>query len=168
MQLLRKVIAVVVCLLAFTGVKGVAETTVLPTYTTTHTPDEAEAFFSFPSGESERYYTDPLVAVIIEAVYADGVALTGLPTDAAKGTVGTNTFRPVLPSRMIYRLSCKNFISARSRDIDGTLAFKRYEIPMDSKKIEINFRIRYPNGRMSQEMMLVSLNAYEFRAINDK
>lgn len=147
-----------------------AAPTAIPTFTTTHAPDDAEqGWFTFPSGDTDLYYTNPMVAVAIEAVYADGVTLTPMPIDsAARNDLDTKTYRPVLPARMLYRLNCREVVTARSRDINGALEFKRYDIPMDAKKIEISYRVRYPNGRISQEMMLVSLIGYEFKSINDK
>ena len=158
------------CLFIFLGAVLEGAPTAIPTFTTTHTQEDGEqGYFMFPSGDADLYYTNAMVAVAIEAVYADGVTLTPMPFDvSSRGDVDTKTFRPVLPSRMLYRLNCREVITAKSRDIRGSLDFKRYDIPMDAKKIEISYRVRYPNGRISQEMMLVSLNAYEFKATNDK
>lgn len=155
------------CLALTVGLQA-APTSIL-TDTTTHVPDDAETFFSFPSGDADSFYTDAMVAVIVESVYADGVALTALPYEGAlRAQIGTKSFRPVLPSRMLYRLSCRDFISAKSRDKKGGLDLRQYEIPMDSKKIEISYRIRYPSGYISQEMQIISLSAYEFKTVNDK
>ena len=146
-----------------------AAPTVVLTYTTTHVPDDAETVFCFPTGDAVSFYTDAMVAVIVEAVYADGVTLTAMPYEGElRAQIGSRTFRPVLPSRMVYRLHCRDFISAKSRDKKGGLDLRRYEIPMDAKKIEISYRIRYPSGQISQEMHIVSMSAYEFKAINDK
>jgi len=160
--------AFLITFFAFT-VSLCAAPTAIPTYTTTHVPDDGETYFSFPSGESDSYYTDASVAVVVEAVYADGVTLTAVPYEGTqRGEIGTKTFRPVLPSRMIYRLHCRSFVSAKSRDKKGGLDLRLYDIPMDAKKIEISYRVRYPTGYISQEMQLVSLSAYEFKTVNDK
>ena len=138
-------------------------------FTTTHIPNDEAAHFSFPSGESESYYTDAMLALKVESVYADGVALTAMPHDSTlRSHIKANIYRPVLPTKMIYQLHYRQFISVLSRSKSGVANLVSYEIPMDAKKIEISYRVRYPNGKISQEMSVTSLSSYDFKEVNDK
>ncbi len=76
--------------------------------------------------------------------------------------IKANIYRPVLPTKMIYRLHYRQFISVLSRSKSGVANLVSYEIPMDAKKIEISYRVRYPNGKISQEMSVTSLSSYDF------
>lgn len=138
-------------------------------FTTTHVPGSEDWQFLFPSVQAERYYTEAFLAVKIDAVYADGVALVAEPHESTlKQHIEGRMFRPVLPTRMMYRLDSRQFISVISRDKSGGLSLVSYTIPLDAAKIEISYRIRLPDGKMSAPMQLVSLSSYDFKKVDDK
>lgn len=138
-------------------------------FTTTHVPGMEFWQFLFPSAQAERYYSEAFLAVKIEAVYADGVALVAEPHESTlKQHIEGRMFRPVLPTRMMYRLDSRQFISVISREKSGGLSLVSYTIPLDAAKIEILYRIRLPGGRMSAPMQLISLSSYDFKKVDDK
>ncbi|MFT3782651.1 MAG: hypothetical protein QM790_11605 [Nibricoccus sp.] len=157
-----------VLLIAITAARLCAAPTVLFTYTMTHVINDERIEFAFPSGEDDKYYTNANIAVVIQAVYVDGLTITGMPYQGGlRSDLDTNIYQPVLPTRMVYHLPAANLVSAKNRDAKGRLDFERFDVPIDAKKIEIVYRIRYPNGRLSGEMQLVSLGR-EASVLNEK
>jgi hypothetical protein len=140
-----------------------------PSFTTTHFPGEEDRQFLFPTPQAERYYTEAFLALKIEAVYVDGAALVAEPHESTlKQHIEGRIFRPVLPTRMMYRLDSRQFISVTSRDKTGGMNLVSYTIPIDASKIEITYRIRFPDGKVSGPMQVVSLSAYDFKKVDDK
>lgn len=152
---------------AFASLVSAADAT--PSFTTTHIPGVDFWQFLFPSIAAERYYTESFLAVKIEAIYADGVELVAEPHDSPlKHHIEGRTYRPILPTKMLYRLDSREFISVASRDKSGDLNLVKYTIPLDAAKIEISYRIRFPDGKISAPMQLISLSSYDFKAVDDK
>ena len=75
-----------------------------------------------------------------------------------------NFYQPVVPQTMIYSMDSRQFFTLKSLDqLTGHAILERYEIPDDSKRVEIEYRIRFPGNKTSEVMTLISVVSSDFQ-----
>ncbi|MFT3867105.1 MAG: hypothetical protein QM715_01280 [Nibricoccus sp.] len=156
---------VIVFLYAAVVAQGEPKATEQIRFVTTHFSDLRNEVFALPAGRSASYYLSPVVGLQISAVYVDGVSVTSMPVRGSDIEPGLEYYEPVLTETMIYQVPVSQIWTLKSLDkLTGHMAIEEYAVPMDARRVEIYYRVRYPQNRVSPEMLFISVLKEEFKA----
>ena len=134
-------------------------------FITTHFSDLATSCLAVPAPAHESYFINPVIALQIDAVRVDGILITPMPVKGADIEPGLEYYSPVLPETMVYQVPVSRLWTLRSLDkITGHMAIEEYAVPADARRIEVEYRVRYPKNRVSSDLLFISVHVDEFKS----
>lgn len=121
---------------------------------TTHVAGAAEWSITFPAIAETKVFRHFRSAVQITSVKCDGVELTGR---VANENHDPDLESLVLSGQMLY--SCRFFELYVYQTLSANPGYFKtinFEIPNNVRKLEIEYRIRFPDGKISEPSVIVS------------